>query len=105
MAEGVEQRTRRTAPSGLGEMLNRARLRTGWRRREAARILGIAPSYLFDLEVGLRSPSVTVAQSLADGLALTDPERAALLAAAVADAGPNRPIRPAARDVVRLVKH
>ncbi len=87
--QGVRQR--RTMPVEVGVMLAEARMRPGWRRKEAARILGIAPTYLFNLEAGLRCPSVTVARHLAEGLRLTDAEHAVLLAAAVDDAGADSP--------------
>ena len=83
----------RTMPAEVGRMLAEARMRCGWRRKEAARILGIAPTYLFNLEAGLRCPSATVARHLADRLALTDSESTVLLAAAVDDAGKDGPWR------------
>ena len=92
--QGVRQR--RIPPPGLGEMLSQARMRAGWRRREAARILGVSPTYLFNLEAGLRAPSRTMAQILVDGLYLGDEERALLLDAAVADAGADSPWRHSA---------
>lgn len=76
-------RVRRTPPPELGPMLGAARLRAGYRLREAARVLGLSPSYLVCLEASTRCPSRTVAQILADGLALDDDERAQLFAAAV----------------------
>lgn len=90
-------RERRIPLAEVGQMLGRARMRQGWRRREAARILGLSPTYLFNLEAGLRCPSVTVAQHLADVLGLSDAERAMLAASAVDDAGADHPIRRAAR--------
>lgn len=98
MATQATERTvreRRTPPAGLGELLNRARLRAGYRLRECARQLGISPGYLVDLEAGRRCPSRTVAQLLADGLALTEEERQVLYAAAVGDAGRDNPMRRA----------
>jgi len=100
MAESVTEqpgvRQRRTMPTEVGVMLAEARMRCGWRRKEAARILGIAPTYLFNLEIGSRCPSVTKATQLAAGLALTEAERAVLLAVAVDDAGADHPAkRPA----------
>lgn len=70
----------RISPAGLGTMLNTARLRRGWRLREAARLLGLPASYLLDVEAGLSRPSRAVAELLADGLQLDDAERAHLLA-------------------------
>lgn len=64
-------------------MLSAARLRRGLRLREAARALGISASYLAHLEASRRCPSRTIASILADGLGLTDAERAQLDAAAV----------------------
>ncbi len=68
----------------LGPMLAEARMRCGWRGREAARLLGISRSQLVGLEAGLRSPDTTLAERLAEGLALTPHESALLLAAATA---------------------
>ena len=65
---------------GLGPMLNAARLRRGWRLREAARLLGLPASYLLDVEAGLCQPSRAVAELLADGLRLNEAERASLFA-------------------------
>ncbi|MEU4492968.1 helix-turn-helix transcriptional regulator [Streptomyces sp. NPDC023998] len=65
---------------GLGPMLNAARLRRGWRLREAARPLGLSASYLLDVEAGPCRPSRAVADLLADGLQLNDPARAHLFA-------------------------
>ncbi|WP_078972877.1 helix-turn-helix domain-containing protein [Streptomyces sp. MMG1533] len=73
---------------GLGPMLNAARLRRGWRLREAARPLGLSASYLLDVEAGLCRPSRAVAELLADGLQLNDTARAQLFACGdVADLG------------------
>lgn len=69
------ERLRRTPPPGLGPMLNRARLRKGWRCREAERKLSIAAGYLARIEMGLRCPSPAMAEHLADGLELTETER------------------------------
>jgi transcriptional regulator with XRE-family HTH domain len=88
-------RQRRTPPAGLGRMLNTARMRAGLRGRECARLVDISPGYLVGLETGLRCPSATIAQKLADVLALDDDERAVLLAGAVDDAGRDHPLRHA----------
>ncbi|ATW49009.1 helix-turn-helix domain-containing protein [Streptomyces peucetius] len=73
---------------GLGPMLNAARLRRGWRLREAARPLGLSASYLLDVEAGPCRPSRAVAELLADGLQLNDAARAHLFACGdVADLG------------------
>ncbi|WP_034090157.1 helix-turn-helix domain-containing protein [Streptacidiphilus albus] len=93
MQQQATVRQRRTMPAEIGVMLAAARIRCGWRRKEAARILGIAPTFLFNLEAGLRCPSVTSARQLAAGLALSEAERTALLAAAVDDAGADSPWR------------
>ncbi|MHA6762063.1 helix-turn-helix domain-containing protein [Streptacidiphilus sp. PAMC 29251] len=77
-------RQRRIPPPELGQMLGRARMRADLRGREAARLVGISRQYLVRLEVGQRSPSVAVAEQLAEVLQLTAHERAALMAAAVA---------------------
>lgn len=68
----------------LGPMLAEARMRCGWRGREAARLLGISRSQLVGLEAGLRSPDAALAARLAEGLALTPHEAALLLATATA---------------------
>jgi transcriptional regulator with XRE-family HTH domain len=97
MAAGVnEQRVRRVPPPGLGDMLNRARLRAGYRLREAERLLGVTHPYLLRLESGERVPSRAVALRLAELLAMDEDERAELLAAAVDDVGANHPLRRSA---------
>ena len=73
--------------SELGSMLAEARMRCGWRGREAARLLGISRSQLVGLEAGLRSPDAALAERLAEGLALTPDESSLLLAAATAQPG------------------
>jgi transcriptional regulator with XRE-family HTH domain len=80
---GAVVRERHVPPAELGPMLGTARMRAGYRLREAARVLGLSPSYLVCLEASTRCPSRTVARILADGLALDDDERALLFAAAV----------------------
>lgn len=92
----MEQRTRRTPPPGLGELIRTARMRAGFRGREGARLAGVSPGFLCDLEVGRSCPSVTMAQALADAFEMTDEERAHLLAAAVPDAGRDHPLRRSA---------
>lgn len=92
----AEIRMRRTPPPELGPMLAAARMRHGWSRREAARILGLSSSYLFDLECGRRCPSVTIARQMAEGLGLDAVARAVLFASAVADAGRDHPAKRAA---------
>lgn len=88
-------RLRRTPPPELGPMLAAARMRRGLRGRECARLIGISPSYLVGLETGQRCPSVTVAERLAEVLALDEAERAVLLTGAVHDAGRDHPLRRA----------
>lgn len=73
-------RERRMPPSTLGPMINRARMRKGWRRREAERKLGIASGYLARIEMGARCPRPGMAEHLANGLDLTDEERTELAA-------------------------
>jgi transcriptional regulator with XRE-family HTH domain len=77
-------------------MLGAARLRAGLRGREAARLLGLDPGYLVRLETGQRVPSATVARRLAEVLVLTEDETAALMGAAVTDAGADHPAKRAA---------
>ncbi len=77
-------------------MLGRARLRAGYRLREAARLAGLNPSYLFKLESSQRVPSRTVAEILAEVLRLDEAERAQLFAAAVGDAGRDHPLKRSA---------
>lgn len=86
-------RLRRTPPPELGPMLGAARLRAGYRLREAARLLGLDSGYLVKLEAGQRCPSRTVALQLADAFQLVPEEREQLLAAAVDDAGADHPAR------------
>jgi hypothetical protein len=80
-------RERRIPPAQLGVMLGNARLRRGYRLREAARIGGISAAHLCLLETGQRTPSRTMADVLVELLDLTDDEQEQLYAAAVDDAG------------------
>ncbi|WP_042427552.1 helix-turn-helix domain-containing protein [Streptacidiphilus anmyonensis] len=89
----MEQRIRRTPPAGLGPLLNRARLRAGYRLREAERLLAVSHPYLLRLESGERVPSRAVASRIAALFVLDDDERAKLFAAAVDDAGADHPLR------------
>jgi len=88
--QGVRQR--RTPPATLGPMLGRARLRTGLRSAEAARLVGISRQYLVRLESGQRCPSVGVAEALAEVLRLDKEDRAELMAAAVTRGGMARAV-------------
>ena len=74
-------------------MLAAARMRRGLRGKEAARLLGISADFLVDLQTGRRCPSVTIAEQLAEVLALEPEEREQLLAVAVDDAGRDNPWR------------
>jgi transcriptional regulator with XRE-family HTH domain len=94
----VEQRTRRTPPAGLGELIQRGRLRAGLRGAECARVAGLSRAYLLQLELGRRVPSAYTAERLAQVLALTDGERAELMAAAAGDAGRSHPSSTARRE-------
>ena len=87
--QGVRQR--RTMPAEVGRMLAEARMRAGFRLREAERLLDVTHPYLLRLETGERTPSVTVAERIAGLLDLTEDERTQLLAVAVTDAGTNHP--------------
>ncbi|MEY9839688.1 helix-turn-helix domain-containing protein [Streptacidiphilus sp. EB103A] len=84
-------RQRRTPPPELGEIINRGRLRAGLRGAECARVAGLSRAYLLQLELGKRVPSAYTVERLAGVLALTDPEREQLMAAAVPDAGRSHP--------------
>ncbi|WP_244204223.1 helix-turn-helix transcriptional regulator [Streptomyces africanus] len=68
-------------------MLRRARMRCGLGQRQASRIAGVSPSYLCHLEQGTRTPSMAVAEALAEVLQLTLEECHQLYGAAVTDAG------------------
>lgn len=92
----MEQRIRRTPPPELGGLIRTARMRAGLRGREGARLAGVSPGFLCDLEVGRSCPSTTVAHALADAFAMTDGERAQIVAAAVSDAGRDHPLRRSA---------
>lgn len=89
----AEFRVRRTPPPGFGPAIAAGRAAAGLGLREAARRIGIAPSYLRGLEAGTRCPSVSVAQCIADALGLDDPGRAVIFAGAVSDAGRDHPRR------------
>lgn len=86
-------RERRTPPPSLGRMLRQARTRRGVGQREAGRLAGLSQGYLSHLEHGTRTPSMAVAEALADVLDLTRAERQQLYAAAVTDAGRCHPHR------------
>jgi transcriptional regulator with XRE-family HTH domain len=88
--------TRRTPPPWLGELIRTARMRAGLRGREGARLAGISPGFLCDLEVGRSCPSTSVARALAEAFKMTEAEREPLLAAAVSDAGRDHPLRRSA---------
>lgn len=89
-------RQRRTPPTGLGATLRSAREQLGLSQGAVALTVGVRPDYVSKLERGLRCPSVSVADSLVLVLELNDTARAALLAAAVTDAGRDHPGRQAA---------
>jgi transcriptional regulator with XRE-family HTH domain len=86
-------RQRRTPPSGLGQMLRSARTRRGLGQGEAGRLAGLSQGYLSNLERGQRSPSMAVAEALANVLQLSLPECQQLYGAAVTDAGRCNPQR------------
>lgn len=79
MADAPAAAQYRVQSARLGSMLNSARLRRGWRLREAARLLGLSSAYLHDVEAGLCRPSRAVAELLAEALQLDDTERAQLI--------------------------
>lgn len=86
-------RIRRTPPAELGPMLAAARERAGLAQRQASVAAGLVPSYLGLIEHGRRTPSLVVAQRLAEVLDLTAEERVQLYGAAVTDAGRSHPSR------------
>ena len=78
-----EQTTRRQLAPHLAASLRAGRLRRRLTIRQAAEAVGVAPSYLSNLERGLRCPSRSVARDLARVLLRGRPEEArALLEAA-----------------------
>ncbi|MER7309937.1 helix-turn-helix transcriptional regulator [Streptomyces griseoluteus] len=68
-------------------MLRRARTRRGLGQGETGRLVGLSQGYISNLERGQRTPSLTVAEALADVLGLSLRECQQLYAAAVTDAG------------------
>ncbi|MCT9078791.1 helix-turn-helix domain-containing protein [Streptomyces fulvoviolaceus] len=86
-------RVRRTPPQGLGPLLRAARKRAGLSQSETARRAGLGQGYVWMLENGQRTPSMKVAELLADTLGLTLDECRTLYAAAVSDAGRSHPAR------------
>ncbi|MFF3891791.1 helix-turn-helix transcriptional regulator [Streptomyces sp. NPDC001812] len=74
-------------------MLRAARERAGLGQQEAARRAGLTQGYVWLLENGRRTPSMAVAELLADALALTLEECRTLYGAAVDDAGRSHPAR------------
>ncbi len=89
--QGVRQR--RTMPAEVGQMISSARMRAGFRGREAARLIGISPGFLVNLEVGRRVPSRTMVGRLDGVFTFTPEELAGLLTVAVDDAGSDHPAR------------
>src|SRR5680860_208448 len=68
--------------SQLGQLLQRFRLAAGVSQEELAEQSGVSARTISDFERGLRSaPRLETVRLLADALALTDDDRAALLAA------------------------
>lgn len=96
MERNMPVRERRIPPPGLGELVRTARMRHGWRLREAARIMQISASYLCRIETGERCPSTVVAHRLAEMLPMTESERTELFAAALPNVGRDHPSRHAA---------
>lgn len=78
---------RRIPPPALGRMLRQARQRRGLGQQEAGRLAGLSPGYLCHLEQGTRTPSMAVAEALADVLGLSLAECQQLYRVAVTDAG------------------
>ncbi|WP_255431332.1 helix-turn-helix domain-containing protein [Streptacidiphilus sp. PB12-B1b] len=72
-------------------MISAARMRSGLRGGECARLAGIAHPYLIQLEAGLRTPSRKVAEQLCAVIAFTVEERAELLEASLPDVGKDHP--------------
>lgn len=89
-------RVRRVPPKALGPLLRAGRERAGLSQSEAARRAGIGQPYLWMLEAGQRTPSMAVAELLAETLALTLTECRQLFAVAVDDAGRSHPDRATA---------
>jgi transcriptional regulator with XRE-family HTH domain len=89
-------RQRRIPPPELGPMIAAARMRTGFRGRECARLAGLNHAYLIQLESGARTPSRKVAEMLAAVLAFTAEERTELFEAALPDVGKDHPGKRAA---------
>ncbi|WP_348260949.1 helix-turn-helix transcriptional regulator [Telmatobacter sp. DSM 110680] len=55
----------------FGARLRALRASRGWTQAEMADLLAINRGYLSQLETGQRDPSLTVLQTLADGLSIT----------------------------------
>lgn len=93
MYEPPPRAIRHQPDPALGPMLKTARARAELGMREAARRVGIAPSYLCELESGTRCPSVTVGTQLFQVLGLNEEEGRVLAASVVADRGRDHPLR------------
>ena len=91
MEQQATVRQRRIPPPELGPMIAAARMRSGFRGRECARLAGLNHAYLIQLESGARTPSRTVAEMLAAVLAFTAEERAELFEVSLPDVGKNHP--------------
>ena len=79
--------SRRTLPADLAAALWAARVNSGLSNRDAARLIGIDPSYLSKLVRGTRCPSRVVAERFIVFLPLTEDQQAALRVVAVPDHG------------------
>ncbi|MFE7648672.1 helix-turn-helix domain-containing protein [Streptomyces phaeoluteigriseus] len=89
-------RVRRVPPQSLGPLLRNARERAGLSQAETGRRIGTPQGYIWMLERGQRTPSMALAELLADTLGLTLEECRTLYGVAVTDAGRSHPDRTTA---------
>jgi transcriptional regulator with XRE-family HTH domain len=65
-------------PKSLGETIKEARLKLGHSLRKFAELVGVAPAFMSDIELGRRFPSDDVLQKIAGVLGIPFPELKAL---------------------------
>ncbi|MBE7508214.1 MAG: helix-turn-helix transcriptional regulator [Planctomycetia bacterium] len=63
-----------TSPEPVGELLRRTRVGLNKGLREMAKILGIAPAHLTDLELGRRTPSEELLKRISEAYGIAEPK-------------------------------
>lgn len=63
-----------SSPEPVGELLRRTRVGLNRGLREMAKILGIAPAHLTDLELGRRTPSEELLKRISEAYGIAEPK-------------------------------